>query len=96
MVVNKKAVSLHHQNNNRAGGNSFNTAKIKMENTNLPIVQGEANKAQGGHYLTWECPELGVEMWCQGEFFYNTKTEEIEHIVTDEDFNELYKVVAKL
>lgn len=35
MVVNKKDISLHHQNNNRAGGNSFNTAKIKMKTFNV-------------------------------------------------------------
>ncbi len=33
MAVKKKAVSLKYQNNNRAGGNSNNTAKIKMKTT---------------------------------------------------------------
>ena len=61
---------------------------------NQETINGEINKAQGGHYLTWECPKTGEEMWCQGEFFYNKKTEEFEHVVTNEDGLELYKVVA--
>lgn len=62
----------------------------------LEIVQGEINKAQGGHYLSWECPETGIELWCQGEFFYNEDTENYEHDVCDENGNLLYKVVARL
>ena len=62
----------------------------------IQIVTGEINKAQGGHYLAWECPTTGIEMWSQGEFFYNKNTEEFEHEVTDEDCNVIYKVTAKL
>jgi len=62
----------------------------------MKTIEGEITKAQGGHYLSWEDPNTGIEMWSQGEFILNKKTENYEHIVADEDGNSMYKVVAKL
>lgn len=64
--------------------------------TEIEQVNGEINKAQGGYHLTWESPNTGEELWCQGEFFYNKKTQNFEHDITDEDGNVLYKVVASI
>ena len=59
-------------------------------------IKGEISKARGGHHLSWEDPNTGAEMWAQGEFLLNKKTEEYEHVVEDEDGNTLYIVTAKL
>lgn len=67
-----------------------------MKNLEVNQVIGEANKVSGGHYLSWDCPDTNKEMWAQGEFYYNTKTEKIEHDVYDENDNLLYKVVASI
>ena len=88
----------------------FNTAKLKMKNQNLPIVQGEINKAQGGHYLQWDCPLTGCTHYIQGEIFYNKELERFEHTQDnwhtfpsdmsdseiEEQLKDVYVVVAKL
>lgn len=40
----KIVVSLKYQNNNRAGGNSINTAKIKMKTLNIIIKKVNAGR----------------------------------------------------